>query len=187
MRAISLWQPWASLVVAGKKRIETRSWQTSYRGRLAIHAAKKWDAALAKLCQSEPLGTLLDPEGKLVFNARVCPLPTGAIVGTVEVAECVRVEDLCQHPLLSELERKLGDYRPGRWLWLLAEATPLVVPAACKGTQGMFEIADRMLECPGHERGGQGKACCERAGEYNGFGSDGPLLFSCPKGCGCHD
>lgn len=29
--------------------------------------------------------------------------------------------------------------------------------------------------------------CCERAGEYNGFGSDGPLSFTCPRGCACHD
>lgn len=32
-----------------------------------------------------------------------------------------------------------------------------------------------------------GPACCDRAGEYNGYGSDGPLLFDCPKGCPCHD
>ncbi len=45
----------------------------------------------------------------------------------------------------------------------------------------------RGQECPGHERGGTGPACCDRAGEYNGFGSDGPRLFTCPKGCSCHD
>lgn len=40
MKALSLWQPWASLVAIGAKTIETRSWSTSYRGPLAIHAAK---------------------------------------------------------------------------------------------------------------------------------------------------
>lgn len=40
MNAISLWQPWASLVAAGIKRIETRSWGTNFRGPIAIHAAK---------------------------------------------------------------------------------------------------------------------------------------------------
>ena len=29
--------------------------------------------------------------------------------------------------------------------------------------------------------------CCDRRGEYNGFGSDGPLKFVCPKHCMCHD
>lgn len=42
-------------------------------------------------------------------------------------------------------------------------------------------------ECPGHGRGGSGQPCCTRHGEYNGYGSDGPLLFHCPKGCSCHD
>jgi hypothetical protein len=42
-------------------------------------------------------------------------------------------------------------------------------------------------ECSGHGRGGKGAVCCHRAGEYNGLGSDGPLIFTCPKGCSCHD
>ena len=41
-------------------------------------------------------------------------------------------------------------------------------------------------ECSGHGRGGTVE-CCPRAGEYNGFGSDGPLKFHCPKSCSCHD
>ncbi len=39
MKALTVWQPWATLVAIGAKRIETRSWSTSYRGPLAIHAA----------------------------------------------------------------------------------------------------------------------------------------------------
>jgi hypothetical protein len=46
---------------------------------------------------------------------------------------------------------------------------------------------DLSTECPGHRRGGKWEPCCSRAGEYNGFGSDGPLIFTCPKGCSCHD
>jgi hypothetical protein len=42
IKCISLWQPWASLVAVGAKRIETRGWATAYRGRLGIHAAKRW-------------------------------------------------------------------------------------------------------------------------------------------------
>lgn len=41
-------------------------------------------------------------------------------------------------------------------------------------------------ECSGFERGGL-SPCCDRVGEYNGYNSDGPLLFRCPKSCGCHD
>lgn len=41
-------------------------------------------------------------------------------------------------------------------------------------------------ECKGFARGGTHQ-CCDRAGEYNGFGSDGPSLFQCPESCPCHD
>lgn len=41
-------------------------------------------------------------------------------------------------------------------------------------------------ECVGHDRGGTSQ-CCERAGEYNGYGSDGPTTFTCPTSCSCHD
>lgn len=44
----------------------------------------------------------------------------------------------------------------------------------------------RPNECPGHDRGGKLKPCCDRAGQYNGFAS-GPLLFHCPSHCSCHD
>jgi hypothetical protein len=45
IKAISLWQPWASLMALGLKRHETRHWPTAYRGPIAIHAAKTLDLA----------------------------------------------------------------------------------------------------------------------------------------------
>lgn len=46
--------------------------------------------------------------------------------------------------------------------------------------------------CVGHARKPgdplpSGSRCCARAGDYSGFGSDGPTIFVCPKGCSCHD
>jgi hypothetical protein len=54
IKAISLWQPWASLMAAGVKLHETRHWWTSYRGPLAIHAAKRIDVAGSpdELCEA---------------------------------------------------------------------------------------------------------------------------------------
>lgn len=43
MKALTLIQPWATLIMLGEKQIETRSWNTKYRGKLAIHAGKKID------------------------------------------------------------------------------------------------------------------------------------------------
>lgn len=50
MKAITLYQPWATLVALGKKKIETRSWKTDYRGPLAIHVAKKFTGEQRYLC-----------------------------------------------------------------------------------------------------------------------------------------
>lgn len=41
MKALTLWQPWASLLACGAKKYETRGWETKYRGPIAIHAAIK--------------------------------------------------------------------------------------------------------------------------------------------------
>lgn len=43
MKALTIRQPWASLIAHGVKTIETRSWSTKYRGPLAIHAGHRWD------------------------------------------------------------------------------------------------------------------------------------------------
>jgi hypothetical protein len=74
MKAISLWQPWASAIALGMKRIETRGWSTNYRGRLAIHAAKTWRTE-----QREFLAHAV--EFGYAALARE-PLPFGAIVAT---------------------------------------------------------------------------------------------------------
>lgn len=47
MKALTLHQPWASLIAIGVKSIETRSWSTKYRGPLAIHASAKRTRAMS--------------------------------------------------------------------------------------------------------------------------------------------
>jgi len=46
VKTLTLSQRWATLVALGAKRIETRSWRTSYRGPLAIHAATSVEGSL---------------------------------------------------------------------------------------------------------------------------------------------
>jgi hypothetical protein len=59
MKALSLWQPWATLIALKKKQIETRSWRTTYRGPLAIHAAKSYPQEARDLCSTEPFYSVL--------------------------------------------------------------------------------------------------------------------------------
>lgn len=70
MKALSLTQPWATLVATGAKQIETRSWSTKYRGPLYIHAAKGFPAYAREFAH------------EVYGNPAVLPyIPMGAIVG----------------------------------------------------------------------------------------------------------
>ncbi len=63
MKAISIHQPWASLIAFGEKRFETRSWHPQYRGRILIHASKTFNHAEQDLCHKEPFISVLKPHG----------------------------------------------------------------------------------------------------------------------------
>ena|ERR1043166_1712591 len=130
VKALSLWQPWASAVSINAKRIETRSWWTPYRGRLAIHAAKKDTPELRefftwKAC--EPV--------RRVFP-RFDDLPLGAIIATCRLVECLQATDV---DCLSEQEKALGDYSLGRYAWVFEEIERLDTPVPCRGFQGIFD------------------------------------------------
>ncbi|HET8777953.1 MAG TPA: hypothetical protein VFN76_09870 [Candidatus Limnocylindria bacterium] len=76
MKALSLTQPWASLVAIGAKTIETRNWTTAHRGPVAIHAAKGFPEGARYICHDEPFGSTLRSAGIL----RMGDLPLGAII-----------------------------------------------------------------------------------------------------------
>lgn len=85
MKAITVWQPWASLLASGRKKYETRSWATSYRSPIAIHAAKRpVRQTIDALVADRGAGWLtLDYFDSLFMRpGELNQLPTGAIVGT---------------------------------------------------------------------------------------------------------
>lgn len=88
MKALSLTQPWASLVAVGAKRIETRSWRTSYRGPLAIHAAKLRSRTLRMVPGEREGSTGADPSqgrfelmGVELMAKRTAPMDAGITWG----------------------------------------------------------------------------------------------------------
>lgn len=104
VKALSLWQPWASLLVHGHKRVETRGWPTSFRGPLLIHAAKRLDDEQGEICHQEPFRSAIETLGMLtavkptaetagplaefVEEQTVLKVVLGAIVGRVDVIDC---------------------------------------------------------------------------------------------------
>lgn len=162
MKALTLTQPWATLVAIGAKRIETRSWSTWYSGRIAIHAAigltpVHGKRGLRELVASEPFFSALadiaqHSLSKSAVDTIVDALPLGAIVATAELVDIKHAETLwpegkwwrlkgdeMQEWHLDNQERAFGDYGTGRYAWLLADVRPLAEPIPAKGALGLWE------------------------------------------------
>lgn len=159
MRAISLWQPWATAVALGSKRVETRHWSTRYRGLLAIHAAKRMHKG-----ELEHYGRLGHWRGAMRAGIGVKPLtvlPFGAIVATcvlvdVRPSDAMRVDlDMRRWPdgLADDApyyeqcwsERDMGNFEPGRFGWVLEDIQPTRWPIPFRGAQGFFNVPDELL------------------------------------------
>jgi activating signal cointegrator 1 len=158
MRAISLWQPWASLIMTGAKTFETRGWETKYRGPLVIHASKgglaKWEEL--DMIESQAFGGCWEFQGALAPligkpleigkrmyrgewpGVKRSDLPRGAALGMVNLIDCRRTEDLTQGEIAKELA--FGNYGPGRFAWKLELIGQFVEPVPVKGSQGFFNL-----------------------------------------------
>jgi|SRR6266850_1917784 len=115
MKALSLWQPWASLIYDERKKIETRHWEMLYRGPLAIHAAMKVDCDACREFGYDPW-----------------TIPRGAVLCIVGVQGCVRFPN----PLA--IPDPYGDFHEGRYGFLLTMLEKFPVPWPAKGRQGIW-------------------------------------------------
>lgn len=96
MKLLSLWEPWATLMALGAKKIETRSWSTSYRGWLAIQAAKCWNADCQRWVCEDIFVEALEPHygaghahDGLWLDEMKRSLPRGHIVAVVNLIDCL--------------------------------------------------------------------------------------------------
>lgn len=133
LKAITLWQPWASAMARQMKRIETRDWYTHYRGPLLIHAAAKkpgridWD-----ILTYPPVARALSNLG--ITDEKAFPL--GVAVCIVNLVDCVPVEKI--RCTLSPLELALGNYDDGRFAWVTEFMHYIEKPIPMKGKQGFW-------------------------------------------------
>ena len=131
MKAISLWQPWATLMVCGLKKNETRHWATSYWGPLLIHATKHMEPPTILMRQ------LLEPFGYKSWSA----FPRGALVCKVNLIDCLPTNDYtATHP-----ECQFGDYTPNRFIWI-TDNLQAFDPIPYKGSQGFFNVPDEIIK-----------------------------------------
>lgn len=152
MKALTLTQPWATLVAIGAKRIETRSWATSYRGPLAIHAGKGLGpvggmAGLIHQYSFSPFWDVLLSNGYPPEK-----MPRGAVIATCRLVGCPPTptthpkiqtgwtdEETGEQWDLDPQERAFGDYSPGRFAWLLSDIKMLPEPIPAKGALSLWE------------------------------------------------
>jgi activating signal cointegrator 1 len=134
MKAVSLIQPFATLVAIRAKTYETRSWATGYRGPLAIHASSTFPVWARQLVNDEPFLSVLAEQ----WQAVEAGFPLGMIIATCQLVACVRTDDV--RDSLSERELAFGDYGIGRWVWRLAEVARLPEPLPAKGRLGLWTV-----------------------------------------------
>lgn len=122
-----------------RKKFETRSWQTKYRGHFAIHAGKSIDK---DACEDSWIKGVLKEHGITSYQ----DLPTGVVLATVELVDCYKVEATLGHAsvltkgkTLNGLEVAFGDYTEGRYAWELANLQVLPEPMPAKGQLSLWE------------------------------------------------
>lgn len=137
MKALTLTQPWASLMALQAKTIETRSWYTPYRGELIIHAAKGFPKWAREACEETEFAEALGG-----VKAEQLPLSVGLCV--VNLVGCIRTEDMHKAELAlgckpSVKEISFGDYADGRYAWLTKYVRPLQQTQPVRGALGIWE------------------------------------------------
>lgn len=141
MKAISIHQPYAHLIMEGLKCYETRTWQppASLIGqRIAIHASVNTDPIKAAMGSDYIMGFWHKTERPLLPS-----LPRGRILGTVRLAEALPMTlDMIMG--VPEMEAAFGDWTVGNWAWRVEDPEPLAEPEILRGQQGFFrwEMAD---------------------------------------------
>ncbi len=122
MRALTVRQPWAFAIARLGKDVENRTWNTTYRGPLAIHAASRWDGEEASVRVYELTGAYLV---KSVESAIV------AVVDLVDVCTARENAGGCE----------CGPWAvAGQFHWRLADARPLAEPVPGKGRLGLWSL-----------------------------------------------
>lgn len=119
IKALTIKQPWASLIVHGIKDIESRSWTTDYRGRLLIHAGASLDTS-----DEAKQSSLLLPRG--------ADMPRKCVVGAVILSDVV-----------SDSSSKWAD--AGCYHWVLGDPIVFTRPVPCRGLLGLWVPSDEVF------------------------------------------
>lgn len=127
MKALSIHQPWAELILQGRKSIELRTWRTNYRGRFAIHA-----------------GQTVEEEACIAYGLDPARVVRGALVGTVQLADILRLDEAAW-AVLRDQHLSLRDFPGPMFGWRLADPQRLPRPIPLRGRMSLFNVPDEVV------------------------------------------
>ena len=124
MKVLSIKEPWASLIMNGTKKIETRSWKTKYRGEIYIHAS----LSKAKITKPEVYELIKDMNFKC-----------GYIICKCNLVDCIYMTDEYVNDMKTNHyeEYICGHYEVGRYA-LIVEDVKVIEPIEAKGKLGLW-------------------------------------------------
>jgi predicted transcriptional regulator len=122
LKCLSVSQPFAELIILGKKTIELRKWNTNYRGELLIHA---------------PLKIRKEDAKRLKMDKKFV---TGAIVGKVEIYDVKKYDSQKQVKSDQKFHFASKNFHDRTYGFLLKNAKAFRVPIPAKGQLGLFEV-----------------------------------------------
>lgn len=153
MKGITMWEPWATLLVGGEKQVETRPMRTHHRGPLVIGAAAEINReGIAAVRESPVFRVALarifgDPENVTAdFLLERLKERAGKLVGLVTVTGCMPTQEVLAYSKVTEKERRFGNWATGRFAWLCAEHKKLHQPIPWKGKQGFWHVPHSIVE-----------------------------------------
>lgn len=132
MKALTIWQPYASLIAKGLKAYETRPFKTNYRGPLLIHSGQRPMRWILKHSDEGALDVAIEAFGM----EKLMNLPVGCAICVVDLVDCIEMtpEFIAQQSLT---ELVVGDWQPGRYAWKLENPRELD-PVELIGKQGIW-------------------------------------------------
>ena len=128
MKCLSVCQPFAKLIVQGKKTIELRKWNTKFRGEFLVHAPQKIRLDECKRLKIQPEMTV------------------GAIIGKVELIGVREYENTAQIKIDSKKHLASNDESGNKYGFILQNPKQLRVPIPCNGQLNFFEFKPELTK-----------------------------------------
>ncbi len=139
MKCLTVHQPWAALLMLGARLDHVRDWMPAFRGRLAVHAARRFAPEDQLLCEREPIRSILRQAGLSRLD-----LPRGAILGTAHLSEVIPRAVFERERLpLFEPAAVPGD---GQYVWHFTDPVRLPRPVPWRGQLGLFQVRAALLD-----------------------------------------